>query len=890
MAKRMSFIGTILFAALIAGLFPSPVCAGAIHFVDQNATDAPHDGSNWCQSFVTLDEALAVAQTGDTIRVADGLYRPDQTGLADPREATFLLVSGVTLEGGYAGCGAADPDGRDINLFVTTLSGDLSNDDVLLTTQPDCQNAGGTWYGVLCDRVLNNSENSYHVVVSLDNDDATILDGFTISHGHADGPGFGPSPDSKEQGSGINIYQSTPQIRNCTIENNRSDNHGALNDHGGATITDCEFRGNFSINWGGALHNHRDITTTLTDSRFVENATAGAEAGGGAMFSFGTPAVANCIFENNRSAQSGGAVYCGEGSVPTFDACTFENNAASAVRGGGGMFNAGGSRTTMSDSLFLKNSAPQGGGLWNSGDTTVLVTGCTFQENMAVPGPMGLGGAGGGVGSYPGANFATFLDCIFLANSATGLSPIGGGLWAGGQAEVSIDRCAFIRNTSGHSGAAMQLDSPFARVANTIFRENSAEAHGGALSISAFELCFAEPELCDVAITNCLFVRNTALWGGAFDAVFANATIRNCSFVGNEATNTGGGLRLLFGVRVDMLNCILWNNLDSTGLTETAQVSIYDPNEVVLVPSFNNIQGLTGALGGVGNIAADPLFVDADGLDDILGTEDDNLRLGPGSPAIDAGANFLATIGTDLDGLPRFVDDFATIDTGSGSSPITDMGAYEFHTDCNANGIPDEIDIAAGTSTDGNQNGVPDRCETPPPQPLVHGPRYLVMRLDLAPSTVPIALRVTPIDHPCLTWYVNQSGRLVDYVVLMTPDQWETARIHGPEVIPGESYTVDVLSYDGSQLFTSTMTTARWGDTTGSFNGTAWNPPDGTVNITDAVAVLDGFRNLSRAPDLTWIDLFPQTPNGSIDITDAAMVIAAFTGRPYPFDTLDPCP
>jgi hypothetical protein len=39
------------------------------------------------------------------------------------------------------------------------------------------------------------------------------------------------------------------------------------------------------------------------------------------------------------------------------------------------------------------------------------------------------------------------------------------------------------------------------------------------------------------------------------------------------------------------------------------------------------------------------------------------------------------------------------------------MGAYEYGDDCNDNGIPDDQDIAAGTSADCSGNGVPDECE-----------------------------------------------------------------------------------------------------------------------------------------------------------------------------------
>ena len=37
-------------------------------------------------------------------------------------------------------------------------------------------------------------------------------------------------------------------------------------------------------------------------------------------------------------------------------------------------------------------------------------------------------------------------------------------------------------------------------------------------------------------------------------------------------------------------------------------------------------------------------------------------------------------ISTDLDDNPRFVDDPDTADTGIGSAPIIDMGAYEFQS------------------------------------------------------------------------------------------------------------------------------------------------------------------------------------------------------------------
>ena len=69
----------------------------------------------------------------------------------------------------------------------------------------------------------------------------------------------------------------------------------------------------------------------------------------------------------------------------------------------------------------------------------------------------------------------------------------------------------------------------------------------------------------------------------------------------------------------------------------------------------------------------------------------------------------------DLDHNPRFMDDLWTSDTGVPAPPeytaVVDMGAYEYFTDCNTNGMPDEFEVAAGTSVDCNTNGIPDECD-----------------------------------------------------------------------------------------------------------------------------------------------------------------------------------
>lgn len=83
------------------------------------------------------------------------------------------------------------------------------------------------------------------------------------------------------------------------------------------------------------------------------------------------------------------------------------------------------------------------------------------------------------------------------------------------------------------------------------------------------------------------------------------------------------------------------------------------------------VQGGTSPVGNPGNINADPLFTNPAAGD---------YTLQPGSPAIDAASNAFVPSGIALDfaGLPRFIDDPATPNTGVGPSPVADMGAHEF--------------------------------------------------------------------------------------------------------------------------------------------------------------------------------------------------------------------
>ena len=197
----------------------------------------------------------------------------------------------------------------------------------------------------------------------------------------------------------------------------------------------------------------------------------------------------------------------------------------------------------------------------------------------------------------------------------------------------TIVNCTFIDNLSVIEGGAVDVhfQQGFGASPNFIdckFLGNRAVGGGGGLNNNGGA----------VTLVNCLFSGNTAdIDGGAImnrdaTAGFGTVTATNSTFSRNAADGNGGGVRNLDGIT--LTNCILWGNSDSGGTTEAAQVS--SPGTETI--TYTCIQNLN-IYADNNNIDDDPQFVDDDGADNVVGTEDDNLRLQWDSPSIDTANN-----------------------------------------------------------------------------------------------------------------------------------------------------------------------------------------------------------------------------------------------------------
>ncbi|MBK8268987.1 MAG: hypothetical protein IPK83_12055 [Planctomycetes bacterium] len=153
-------IFAVIFGATVICTLPvkAAPCEPGVLFVDYNQTAdcVDQDGECWESAFRYLQDAFAVAQENDVIRVSQGIFYPDES-CADPntdnRVDSFVLVQGVIIRGGYEGSASLTPDEQNLDPSLTILSGDIQQDDTpagLLQTEREnnSYNVVGNRHGV----------------------------------------------------------------------------------------------------------------------------------------------------------------------------------------------------------------------------------------------------------------------------------------------------------------------------------------------------------------------------------------------------------------------------------------------------------------------------------------------------------------------------------------------------------------------------------------------------------------------------------------------------------------------------------------------------------------------------------------------------------------------
>lgn len=282
------------------------------------------------------------------------------------------------------------------------------------------------------------------------------------------------------------------------------------------------------------------------------------------------------------------------------------------------------SNPTVINCTFRFNAIKSGlaGGMFIRKSNAKII-GCKFIEN----------GADYGAAIYIEEDSTpTITGCAFIDHMAMA----GGGIYIFNSDPV-ISNCNFVRNKGDYGGGAIINENGNPTVLNCIFTNNESTYKGGGIWNS---------NSYNPNIINCVFNGNT---GGGIANDNSHPYIKNCTFYGNlPAIELGGGILNTLSSPI-VINCVLWGNSNGQINGSTAYVS------------YSNVQG---GYDGIGNIDADPLFVDP---------ENNNFQLQSGSQCIDKGDNAaVADILTDLDGNARILD--GDLD----GTATVDMGAYEF--------------------------------------------------------------------------------------------------------------------------------------------------------------------------------------------------------------------
>ena len=292
---------------------------------------------------------------------------------------------------------------------------------------------------------------------------------------------------------------------------------------------------------------------------------------------------------------------------------------------------------------------------------------------------------------------AVITNTQFLSNTAFLQSQVMGTNLAGGgglavQGSLQLSGGEFQGNSARQGGGVQVIGS--ANIVGSLIQDNNAGEGGGVFVDGDLSL------LSNRLIDNFALLSDTGNQPGVGGGLFLqnggpNGVVSNNLFLGNQALSagstppSGAAMSLAGQVLLVSNNTILSHALITTSAASLVSGTAGFFNNIILshtvalenlgginqFEDFNLFNGNTQNISGTTNSgghsqAANPRFIAA-GLDDF--------RLRLDSPGIDAGDNIRVpnTVTTDLGGGPRFADVPSVPDTGAGSAPIVDIGAYE---------------------------------------------------------------------------------------------------------------------------------------------------------------------------------------------------------------------
>jgi len=362
-----------------------------VHYVSLTSTNPVAPYTNWVTAAISIQDAVAVAQTGEFVVADAGVYTNSGVVIYGAETNRVALTNGITLLGVYgtrstiiAGgtqtrCVYVGSNSVVSGFTITNGQTRLNGGDMIRE-----ESGGGIWCepggAVVNCLVISNFAGN----------------GNNFQSGRLGGGIYGGTISNcvlAGNFSGSGGGTASNLLWNCILTNNTANLGGGAY---GAVLYNCGLSNNAAIYNGTSGTGGGVYQCTLYNSILMNNHASGSGYGGGAYQ--GTNF--NCLITGNAAGYGGGTYQS------TNFSCIISGNIASIYGGGAynGMFyNCVLSGNTVTNTSFYGN----GGGIYASTYNSAVIINCTVTSNSAT-------GAGGGI--YGGIAF----NSIIYFNSASG--------------------------------------------------------------------------------------------------------------------------------------------------------------------------------------------------------------------------------------------------------------------------------------------------------------------------------------------------------------------------------------------------------------------------------------------------------------------------------------